>query len=205
MSLISVFKLWKFLIVQIQMNIILTDWTFFQEPVIKPVWNTFASSLSGIWKGVGAVFSPITAEMEPIEISYRNENLYDCYTLSRIEAVPSSSGERTSQIQRKVNWVTLNPHGETPQHLEGANIAKEGSDDGNAPTLRKQNTSGNLTNHALPAFESFDFERSDVMEEDVMGCEPGLVYFEVRFLPLLFNNFFVDAELSFTKLQRGMQ
>ncbi|XP_061353438.1 uncharacterized protein LOC133298196 [Gastrolobium bilobum] len=149
-----------------------------QEPVIKPSWNTFASSLSGIWQGVGAVFSPITAEMEPMEIGNKNENLYDCYTLSRIEAVPSPSGERTSQILRKVNWVTLNPYGEIPQYVEGNNIAKEGSNDGNAPTFRQQKFRENVTNHVLPTFESFDFERSDVMEEDVMGCEPGLVYFE---------------------------
>lgn len=139
-----------------------------QEPVIKPVWNTFASSLSGIWKGVGAVFSPITAEMEPMDITSRNENLYDCYTLSRIEAVPSVSGERTSQIKRKVNWVTLNPYGEIPQHVEGNNVTKDG----------QQKFSRNVTDHVLPTFESFDFKRSDVMEEDVMGCEPGLVYFE---------------------------
>lgn len=139
-----------------------------QEPVIKPVWNTFASSLSGIWKGVGAVFSPITAEMEPMDITSRNENLYDCYTLSRIEAVPSVSGERTSQIKRKVNWVTLNPYGEISQHVEGNNVTKDG----------QQKFSRNVTNHVLPTFESFDFKRSDVMEEDVMGCEPGLVYFE---------------------------
>ncbi|CAL0305952.1 unnamed protein product [Lupinus luteus] len=147
-----------------------------QEPVIKPAWNTFASSLSGIWKGVGAVFSPITAEMEPIEIGNKNENLYDCYTLSRIESVQSPSGER--KIQRKVNWVTLNPYGEIPQHSEASNIAKEGSSSGNAPMLRKHNTSRNVTNHVLPTFESFDFERSDVMEEDALGSEPGLVYFE---------------------------
>lgn len=139
--------------------------------MIKPVWNTFASSLSGIWKGVGAVFSPITADMEPMDITSRNENLYDCYTLSRIEAVSSVSGERTSQIKRKVNWVTLNPYGEIPQHVEGNNITKDG----------QQKFSRNVTNHVLPTFESFDFKRSDVMEEDVMGCEPGLVYFEVRF------------------------
>ncbi|XP_014515098.1 uncharacterized protein LOC106772960 [Vigna radiata var. radiata] len=139
-----------------------------QEPVIKPVWNTFASSVSGIWKGVGAVFSPITAEMEPMEIGSKNENLYDCYTLSRIEAVPSVSGDRTSQIQRKVNWVTLNPYGEIQQHTKGINATKE----------RKHKTGENVTNHALPTFESFDLKRGDVMEEDVMGCEPGLVYFE---------------------------
>ncbi|KAF3340428.1 hypothetical protein FCM35_KLT16199 [Carex littledalei] len=56
-----------------------------QEPVIRPAWDTFTSSISGIWKGVGAVFSPITAEMDPISVNNQRENLYDCYTLSRIE------------------------------------------------------------------------------------------------------------------------
>lgn len=149
-----------------------------QEPVIKPAWNTFASSLSGIWKGVGAVFSPITAEMEPMEISVKNENLYDCYTLSRIEAVPSHSDERTSQIQRKVNWVTLNPYGEMPQQVEDNGIAKNGSGDLKAPIVGLRKSGEKITNRVLPTFESFDFKKSDVMEEDVMGCEPGLVYFE---------------------------
>lgn len=120
------------------------------------------------------MFSPITAEMEPMDIGDKNENLYDCYTLSHIEAVPSLSGGSASQIRRKVNWVTLNPYGETRQHVEGDNIAKNGSSDLKAPT-----------NRVLPTFESFDFERSDVMEEDVMGHEPGLVYFEVSFLFML--------------------
>ncbi|PRQ57414.1 putative calycin [Rosa chinensis] len=125
-----------------------------QEPVIRPSWNTFSSSVSGIWKGVGAVFSPITAEMEPIDFGSRDEQLYDCYTLSRIEAVPSSSGGPASHVQRKINWVTLNPHGE------------------------KSNSNESGRNHVLPQFEAFNFERSDVMEEDVMGREPGLVFFE---------------------------
>lgn len=168
------------------MNIILIERTLFQEPVIKPAWNTFASSLNGIWKGVGAVFSPITAEMEPMDISVKNENLYDCYILSRIEEVPSLSDERTSQIKRKVNWVTLNPYGEMPQHVEGSNAANNGSGE-------------KITNRVLPTFESFDFERSDVMEEDVMGCEPGLVYFEVRiryksFLTYLSCSFLLGTE-----------
>ncbi|XP_024010888.1 uncharacterized protein LOC18015884 [Eutrema salsugineum] len=131
-----------------------------QEPVIKPVWRTFASSVSGIWKGVGAVFSPITAEMEPIEIGKKNENLYDCYTLSRIEALPSPS---SSEIQRKINWVTLNPHGELFQNTE---IKEDISVDQTGVDSR------------LPKFESFNLKASDVMEEDSMGDEPGLVYFE---------------------------
>lgn len=148
----------------------------YQEPVIRPAWNTFASSVSGIWKGVGAVFSPITAEMEPIEIGSRNEHLYDCYTLSHIETVPSPSGEQTSQIQRKIKWVTLNPYGEVLQQV-GSNRLKD-NEDGNASLPR--NHTGNVgTSHILPDFESFDFEISDLMEEDVMGNEPGLVFFEV--------------------------
>ncbi|OMO69629.1 hypothetical protein CCACVL1_19374 [Corchorus capsularis] len=134
-----------------------------QEPVIKPFWSTFASSVSGIWKGVGAVFSPITAEMEPIEIGSRDENLYDCYTLTRIQQVPSLDG-KASEIHRKINWVTLNPHGEFPEHI-GVNTEKKEA------TL-------SLKEDVLPKFESFDLATSDVMEEDVMDNEPGLVFFE---------------------------
>ncbi|CAD5321385.1 unnamed protein product [Arabidopsis thaliana] len=132
------------------------------EPVIKPVWRTFASSVSGIWKGVGAVFSPITGEMEPIEIGKKNESLYDCYTLSKIEALPSpSSGANTeSEIQRKINWVTLNPHGECSESKDEVFVDQSGVDS------------------RLPKFESFNLKASDVMEEDSMVDAPGLVYFE---------------------------
>ncbi|KAG5538744.1 hypothetical protein RHGRI_019339 [Rhododendron griersonianum] len=131
---------------------------FFQEPVIRPSWNTFASSVSGIWKGVGAVFSPITAEMQPVDIGNKNENLYDCYTLLRIEAMASPTGGQTCQIQRVINWVSMNPCGENRLLNGGSNSSK-----GDA---------------LLPKFESFDLSTSDVMEEDVMGMEPGLVFFE---------------------------
>ncbi|KAL9429883.1 hypothetical protein AB3S75_025302 [Citrus x aurantiifolia] len=148
-----------------------------QEPVIKPAWYTFASSVSGIWKGVGAVFSPMTAEMEPIEIGKKNENLYDCYTLSRVEAVPSSSGAQTSLIQRKINWVTLNPHGEMLQHIGSTHNSKSKQvfKDRNGFSPTEEVVDGSVT---LPNFKSFNFEASDVMEEDVMGNEPGLVFFE---------------------------
>lgn len=146
----------------------------FQEPVIRPVWNTFASSVSGIWKGVGAVFSPITAEMEPIEIGNKNENLYDCYTLSCVQEIPASNGELTSQIQRKINWVTLNPYGEISLN-NGDNVkSKEGTEDGN-----KDQIDESAADCMLPKFDSFNFGASDLMEEDVMGYEPGLVFFEV--------------------------
>ncbi|KAF4364978.1 hypothetical protein G4B88_021795 [Cannabis sativa] len=149
-----------------------------QEPVIKPMWNTFTSSVSGIWKGVGAVFSPITAEMEPVEIGSKNENLFDFYTTSRIEAIPSSSLGKTSQIQRKINWVTLNPYGEVLEHSgdsDGAREGKEGGEDVSVSigTMTKSGKYG-----VLPKFGSYDFEKCDVMEEDIMGNEPGLVYFE---------------------------
>nr|KJB49264.1 hypothetical protein B456_008G109500 [Gossypium raimondii] len=146
-----------------------------QEPVIKPAWNTFASSVSGIWKGVGAVFSPITAEMEPIEVGSRNEYLYDCYMLTRVEAVLPPSG-KTSVIHRKINWVTLNPHGEVPEHV-GVGVGNKEESGVEKPTLPPKGNDGTM-NHVLPRFGSFDLTTSDVMEEDVMGIEPGLVFFE---------------------------
>ncbi|KAM7274853.1 hypothetical protein ACFE04_016719 [Oxalis oulophora] len=127
-----------------------------EEPVIRPLWNTFASSVSGIWKGVGAVFSPITAEMEPIDVGNKGEHLYDCYTLSRIEAVRNPSSGQLSEIQRKINWFTLNPHGEAQKIPAGNNGGVGG----------------------LPSFQSCNLEKSDIMEEDVMGTETGLVFFE---------------------------
>ncbi|KAK6162668.1 hypothetical protein DH2020_002509 [Rehmannia glutinosa] len=144
-----------------------------QEPVIRPAWHTFASSISGIWKGVGAVYSPITAEMEPIEIGSRDENLFDCYTVSRIEALPSTSGVQNSQIHRKINWVTLNPYGEAKNN--GGVLGNKKQD---ASFVTKETPDRKSTGHTLPKIESFDFGRSDVMEEDVMGMEPGLVFFE---------------------------
>ncbi|KAK3020987.1 hypothetical protein RJ639_047536 [Escallonia herrerae] len=147
-----------------------------QEPVIRPAWNTFASSISGIWKGVGAVFSPITAQMEPIEVGKKNEHLFDCYTLSRIEAVSSSSGGQKSQIHRRVNWVTLNPYGERQQLNRGGNIIRDVSIHEDVST--KETFDESMTSHNLPKYESFDFKTSDVMEDDVMGIEPGLVFFE---------------------------
>ncbi|OAY65143.1 hypothetical protein ACMD2_14732, partial [Ananas comosus] len=119
-----------------------------QEPVIKPSWDTFASSVSGIWKGVGAVFSPFTGEMEPIGIGNQNENLYDCYTLSRIEKLTVE--DHGSEIRRKTNWVVLNPFGETRKQIGGGQRNKDVID--SAPDL--------------PAYETFDFKKSEALEED---------------------------------------
>ncbi|XP_057981385.1 uncharacterized protein LOC131166817 [Malania oleifera] len=148
-----------------------------QEPVIRPAWNTFTSSISGIWKGVGAVFSPITAEMEPVEIGSKSENLYDCHTLSHIEAVPSLSERQTSQVKRKINWVTLNPYGENremKQHNGNGIGSEKKYKESNASLPLKETDDGSV----LPKIESFDFGTSDVMEEDLMGNDPGLVFFE---------------------------
>ncbi|CAI9101231.1 OLC1v1038505C1 [Oldenlandia corymbosa var. corymbosa] len=139
-----------------------------REPVIRPAWQTFASSVSGIWKGVGAVFSPITAEMEPIDVGNKNELLFDCYTLSRLEVVQSPSDGQITQINRRINWVTLNPYGELQNQTEKP-------EDENATLLKKKTFN---RNNNLPKFESYNFGRSDVMEEDVMKMEPGLVFFE---------------------------
>ncbi|XP_074575009.1 uncharacterized protein LOC141831533 [Curcuma longa] len=141
-----------------------------QEPVIKPAWDTFASSVSGIWKGVGAVFSPITAEMEPIGIGKKNENCYDCYTRSIIEKV--SEGDLPSQIRRRTNWAVLNPFGETRKH--GAGDQTEAKDD----SYEKETFNVSDKMFDLPSYDSFDLSNGEVLEEDVMGMEPGLVFFE---------------------------
>ncbi|KAI5647514.1 hypothetical protein M9H77_33519 [Catharanthus roseus] len=148
-----------------------------QEPVIRPAWNTFVSSVSGIWKGVGAVFSPITAEMEPIGIGSKDEHLFDCYTQSCIQVIPSTTGQQKTQVKRTINWVTLNPFGEV-QQSSGGDGHKEKSEHGSASLSVKERANRDFMKRTLPRFESFDFQRSDVMEEDLMGMEPGLVFFE---------------------------
>ncbi|CAN6486739.1 unnamed protein product [Victoria cruziana] len=148
-----------------------------QEPVIKPAWDTFLSSVSGIWKGVGAVFSPITACMEPIGIDNKNGNLYDCYTLSFLEKVPSSGG--SGQLQRKTNWVTLNPYGEINQLAHGDDQKKEDASTNLNSSLHERGGYDYADKkQSIPSFESFDLMKGEVMEEDLMPMEPGLVFFE---------------------------
>ncbi|KAG0477838.1 hypothetical protein HPP92_012557 [Vanilla planifolia] len=143
-----------------------------QEPVIKPSWDTFASSLSGIWKGVGAVFSPFTAEIEPIGVGNQNENLFDCYTLSHIEKRPSEGS--FSQIHRKTKWVALNPFGE----------AKKRAQAGHSEMAENSSSSDKVVCDVgfggidLPSYESFDLRHSEVLDEDLMSMDPGLVIFE---------------------------
>uniref|UniRef100_I1PNJ3 Uncharacterized protein n=1 Tax=Oryza glaberrima TaxID=4538 RepID=I1PNJ3_ORYGL len=141
-----------------------TGWyAILREPVIKPSWDTFASSLSGVWKGVGAVFSPITAEMEPVGVGSKQEYLYDCYTLSHIEK--HADNNYGSVIRRKTNWVQLNPHGEAEKQSAGY-------DSGDQYNYSDKRTLD------LPAHESFDLKKSDVLDEDSIAQEPGIVYFE---------------------------
>ncbi|WOK98701.1 hypothetical protein Cni_G07413 [Canna indica] len=141
-----------------------------QEPVIKPAWDTFASSLSGIWKGVGAVFSPFSAEMEPVGIGKKNENLYDCYTRSVIEKV-SEDGLPT-RISKKTNWAALNPFGEAKKHRSGDKIeARNGSSE-------TETFDACDRIYDLPGYNSFDLSKGEDLEEDIMGMEPGLVFFE---------------------------
>lgn len=147
--------------------------------MIRPAWNTFVSSVSGIWKGVGAVFSPITAEMEPIGIGSKDEHLFDCYTQSCIQVIPSTTGQQKTQVKRRINWVTLNPFGEV-QQSSGGDGHKEKPERGSASLSVKERANRDFMKRTLPRFESFDFQRSDVMEEDLMVMEPGLVFFEVK-------------------------
>ncbi|MQL75232.1 hypothetical protein Taro_007625 [Colocasia esculenta] len=140
-----------------------------QEPVIIPSWDTFTSSLSGIWKGAGAVFSPISAEMEPLGIGSGNESLYDCYVLSRVEKMPSEG--QFSKIWRKTNWVTLNPFGEM-KHSRGGSRRKE------RDRLSTPEDDASDVGPDLPSYGSFDLGRSDILEEDFMSKEQGLVFFE---------------------------
>jgi hypothetical protein len=103
--------------------------------------------------------------MEPVGLGSKEEYLYDCYTLSRIEKL--DAGGYGSEIRRKTNWVQLNPHGEAEK--------QSARDDGSS--------SGKITVD-LPAHEHFDLKRSDVLDEDIMTVEPGIVFFEVGFFSL---------------------
>ncbi|XP_024524504.1 uncharacterized protein LOC9654393 [Selaginella moellendorffii] len=81
-----------------------------EEIVPTPAWNTFASNSHGVWRGVGAVFSPDTAAVEPVGLGGRNEYLYDCRIVSFVESVP----EKRS-IDREVLWNLQNPYASKTQ------------------------------------------------------------------------------------------
>ena len=95
-----------------------------------------------------------------------------------MQAVQSNG--RTPQIKRKINWVTLNPYGEKQKDIGRSKSQKvEGKHEGVSSGI-KGKSHRSMTDHVIPKFESFDFEKSDMMEEDIMGMEPGLVFFEVN-------------------------
>lgn len=102
--------------------------------------------------------------MEPVGVGSKEEYLYDCYTLSHIEkAFDSVHG---SEIRRKTNWVPINPFGEAEKQTsacDGGNL--------DAPNGRRAVD--------LPAYESFDLNRSNILDEETFAMEPGIVFFEV--------------------------
>lgn len=174
-----------------------------QEPSITPSWQTFISSLSGVWRGVGAAFSPITAEMEAIALGDKNEMLYDCRVLSTIEEVQGTS---KSRIHRKTIWAVGNPLGEharakykVQQMLSDEDTDEEDEIHDNMEDHSLENDWGleisddilleeevdtgvqpqDSSDKRITAdLESKDMTYDTVMEEDVLELEPGLVYFE---------------------------
>ena len=125
--------------------------------------------MSGNWKGVGAVFSPITAEMEPVGVGNKEEYLYDCYTLSHIER--SFDSGHGSEIRRRTNWVPINPFGEAVKQIASY-------DGGSYDASSGKGTAD------LPSYESFDLNKSAVLDEETFAMEPGIIFFEVGFLCL---------------------
>lgn len=132
------------------------------EPVTGPMWENFTNNLSGIWKGVGGVFSPLTAEMEPIGIGDRNEHLYDCITLSHTQKVQAEG--QVSQIYRKTNWLPLDHFGEVWQ----SNSTWDSLHQCNGAYMHKQ----------LASCGSLDMGKFEILDEDFIMMEPGLVFFE---------------------------
>ena len=104
--------------------------------------------------------------MEPVGVGSKEEYLYDCYTLSHIQR--SFDGCHGSEIRRKTNWVPINPFGEAEKQIT--------SYDGGS-----QSTSSGKGTANLPSYESFDLNRSSVLDEETFSMETGIVFFEVGF------------------------
>lgn len=169
------------------------------EPASTPSWQTFASSLCGVWRGVGAAFSPVTAEMEAIALGSQDEMLYDCRILSTVE---ECKGNSMSQIHRKTVWAVGNPLGEqgkqSLQVQEPFMLPQEVTDDVEGNVLAKVEEIGaelvedntladvdtsvhsqtSASQRITADLESPDLIYDTVMEEDVLEVEPGLVFFE---------------------------
>ncbi|KAG0595738.1 hypothetical protein M758_UG192800 [Ceratodon purpureus] len=84
------------------------------EQMPNPLWPTFVSSNAGVWRGVGAAFSPITAEMEPVALGRSKEYLYDAAVLCSVEPIPGPEDYKinSSSLYRKVMWKVGNSQGE---------------------------------------------------------------------------------------------
>ncbi|MCO5591609.1 hypothetical protein L7F22_045598 [Adiantum nelumboides] len=168
------------------------------ESAATPSWQTFVSSLCGVWRGVGAAFSPLTAEMEAIALGSQDEMLYDCRILTTVE---ECKGTRMSQIYRKTVWAVGNALGEqgeeTLQVQEPFMPTLDATDyvDGNRLTnenldaeLAEGSTLGMIdttsqsqkvtSERVIADLECPDLVYDTVMEEDVMELESGLVFFE---------------------------
>ncbi|KAJ7544183.1 hypothetical protein O6H91_09G068100 [Diphasiastrum complanatum] len=220
------------------------------EIIPSPSWNTFASGNAGIWQGVGAAFSPFTAELEPIASNTSNKNVYDCSMWSIIKLIGGLEPSRKDIVHRKVFWNVENAfRGEKAKHamvqgnyqagkvsnLQAANISEskgsvtfstgsvksesgfmscqigakklDGADTEQRPLVdldtslgyepqidileARQIKEGSLAdanpleNHsAAVAVNESDGDHFgttddlDIMEEDHMGLEPGLAFFE---------------------------
>ncbi|KAL3693411.1 hypothetical protein R1sor_007062 [Riccia sorocarpa] len=88
-----------------------------EESFAGPLWSTFCSSVSGVWRGVAAAFSPITAEFEPLYLSKENEYLYDARILNTVEVIRATQEGQTlpldkHYVQRRILWCLENPFGE---------------------------------------------------------------------------------------------
>lgn len=79
-----------------------------------PLWPTFVSSNAGVWRGYGAAFSPITAEMEPVALDVSKAYLYDAAVLTSVEPIPGPEGLQSdgTTLYRKVMWKVGNTRGE---------------------------------------------------------------------------------------------
>ncbi|KAL2634206.1 hypothetical protein R1flu_005685 [Riccia fluitans] len=88
-----------------------------EESFARPLWSTFCSSVSGVWRGVAAAFSPITAELEALYLSKENEYLYDARILNTVEAIRTGQDGQAlpvdkTYLHRRVLWSLENPFGE---------------------------------------------------------------------------------------------
>lgn len=80
----------------------------------NPLWPTFVSSNAGVWQGIGAAFSPITAEMEPVALGSSKEYLYDATVLCNVNIIPGPENDKINgtSLHRKVMWKVGNSQGE---------------------------------------------------------------------------------------------